>query len=102
MGQPITSGERAFVMPTAANRNPVATESSDQRDITRRRGCHPARGVDAHYRLGEVRTRAQRRVTIPQGPDRSPDVACIGKRFEVDRVILDQGLGPLPGRLIGE
>ncbi len=103
MGQrTIEFGERAFVMPSAAHRDPNVADNPDQRDITRRRGAYLTLGVDVRYCLGATLARLEGRNAIPQILTRLHAITCVARLCDWKPILPTREPTLPPVRLAGE
>jgi cytochrome P450 len=97
-GRTLRRGQRVFLSPSAANRDPAVFDDPDTFDITRRQGRQLGFGVGLHYCLGAPLARLEASVAIPRALERLPSL-----RFDEDQlhwapVLLSRGMESFPVR----
>lgn len=98
-GRRIAAGDRVFLLPAAANRDPSVFERPDELDITRDPNPHLGFGAGMHYCLGASLARLEGCVTIPRILERFPELELTGEPLSWKPVLLTRGLHALPVRL---
>jgi cytochrome P450 len=78
-GRTISAGERVFLVPAAANRDPEKFPDPDRFDITRSPNAHVAFGKGVHACIGAMLARIEMRVAVARMVERLP-----GLRFADD------------------
>lgn len=101
LGRRISAGDRVFLLPAAANRDPAVFERPDELDITREHNPHLGFGAGMHYCLGASLARLEGAVTIPRILERFPRLQMTGEPLTWKPVLLTRGLTALPVRLGG-
>ncbi|OLL75057.1 biotin biosynthesis cytochrome P450 [Pseudonocardia sp. Ae168_Ps1] len=98
-GRTLRRGQRVFLSPSAANRDPEVFDDPDTFDITRRQGRQLGFGVGLHYCLGGPLARLEAAVAIPRALAalRSPEVDEEQLRWAP--VLLSRGMEHFPVRV---
>jgi cytochrome P450 len=73
-GREIKAGQRVFVLPAAANRDPERFEDPDSVDVTRNPNPHVAFGKGIHACIGAQLSRIEMRVALASIVRRMPDL----------------------------
>lgn len=97
-GHTLRRGERVFLCPSAANRDPAAFDDPDRLDITRREGRQLGFGVGMHYCLGAPLARLEASVAIPRALDRLPGLRPADDELRWHPVLLSRGLLRFPAQ----
>lgn len=95
-GHTLRRGDRVFLCPSAANRDPSVFEDPDRLDITRRQGRQLGFGVGMHYCLGAPLARLEAAVAIPRALDRLPGLRPSTDELRWHPVLLSRGLLRFP------
>lgn len=95
----ISAGDRVFLLPAAANRDPAVFDRPDELDITREQNPHLGFGAGMHYCLGASLARLEGAVTIPRILQRFPHLRLTGVPLTWKPVLLTRGLTALPVHL---
>lgn len=97
-GMKIAAGDRVFLLPSAANRDPEAFRRPDDFDITRTENPHLGFGMGIHYCLGASLARLEASIAIPTILRRLPGLELGTDQLEWNPVLLTRGLVDLPVR----
>ena len=95
-GQIISAGQRVFLAPSAANRDPHVFTHPDQLDITRHDNPHLGFGMGMHYCLGATLARLEAAVAIPRVLHRFPTLRRTHDPLVWQPILLTRGLISLP------
>ncbi|GAA3222287.1 cytochrome P450 [Pseudonocardia petroleophila] len=95
-GRTLRRGERVFLCPSSANRDPAVFEDPDRLDITRRHGRQLGFGVGMHYCLGAPLARLEASVAIPRALDRLPGLRPAEDELRWHPVLLSRGMLRFP------
>ena len=101
-GQTLARGQRVFLCPPGANRDPEVFADPGRLDLTRRENQHLGFGFGLHYCLGAPLARLEAGIAVPAALHRLP-----GLRLDPDvplawqPVLLSRGLAALPVRFGG-
>jgi cytochrome P450 len=95
-GRQIAVGDRVFLLPSAANRDPEVFERPDTVDITRTENPHLGFGMGIHYCLGASLARLEGAVSISRILERFPDLRLADEELSWNPVLLTRGLTALP------
>jgi cytochrome P450 len=95
-GRTISAGDRVFLMPSAANRDPEVFDRPDELDITRSPNPHLGFGIGVHYCLGASLARLEASIAIPRVIGRFPSLRLATTDLSWNAVILTRGLTELP------
>jgi cytochrome P450 len=95
-GRQIAVGDRVFLLPSAANRDPEVFERPDTVDITRTENPHLGFGMGIHYCLGASLARLEGAVSISRILERFPDLRLADEELAWNPVLLTRGLTALP------
>ncbi|WP_224401538.1 cytochrome P450 [Pseudonocardia sp. ICBG1034] len=98
-GRTLRRGDRVFLSPSAANRDPAVFEDPDSFDIGRRAGRQLGFGVGLHYCLGAPLARMEAAVAVPRVLARVPAQTVDEDRLRWAPVLLSRGMERLPVRL---
>ncbi|TCK26964.1 cytochrome P450 [Pseudonocardia endophytica] len=97
-GRRLRRGERVFLSPSAANRDPEVFDDPDTFDIGREKSAQLGFGVGMHYCLGAPLARLEASVAIPRAFQRLPGLRETGERLEWHPVLLSRGMRRFPAR----
>lgn len=97
-GARIAAGDRVFLLPSAANRDPEAFQRPDDLDITRTDNPHLGFGMGIHYCLGASLARLEASIAIPTILSRFPALQLATDHLSWNPVVLTRGLTRLPVR----
>lgn len=97
-GNTLRRGDRVFLSPSSANRDPAVFEDPDHLDITRRQGRQLGFGVGMHYCLGAPLARLEAAVAIPRALDRLPGLRPADDELSWHPVLLSRGMLSFPVR----
>ncbi|MFC4943736.1 cytochrome P450 [Pseudonocardia sp. GCM10023141] len=100
-GRTLRRGDRVFLCPAAANRDPAVFTEPDRFDITRRPGRQLGFGFGLHYCLGAPLARLEATIAIPRVLDRLPDLAPEDEDPSWHPVLLSRGMVSFPVRVGG-
>jgi cytochrome P450 len=95
-GRTLRRGERVFLCPAAANRDPAAFTDPDRLDITRRAGRQLGFGVGMHYCLGAPLARLEAAIAVPRALRRLPGMRPAEDELRWHPVLLSRGLVRFP------
>ncbi len=95
-GRRISAGDRVFLLPAAANRDPEVFDRPDELDITREDNPHLSFGAGMHYCLGASLARLEGSVAIPRILARFPHLRLTEQPLTWQPVLLTRGLTALP------
>ncbi|MBW0113783.1 cytochrome P450 [Pseudonocardia abyssalis] len=95
-GRTLRRGERVFLCPSSANRDPAVFEDPDRLDITRRQGRQLGFGVGMHYCLGAPLARLEAAVAIPRALERLPGLRPAEDELRWHPVLLSRGMLRFP------
>lgn len=98
-GRVLRRGERVFLCPAAANRDPRVFDDPDRFDVTRTPGRQLGFGIGLHYCLGAPLARLEGSIAIPAALRRFPDMRLAGDELRWHPVLLSRGLVALPVEL---
>ncbi|GAA1380398.1 cytochrome P450 [Pseudonocardia kongjuensis] len=94
-GRVLRRGQRVFLSPSAANRDPAAFDDPDTFDITRRQGRQLGFGVGMHYCLGAPLARLETAIAVPRILERLPGAVPAGEPHWAP-VLLSRGMERFP------
>ncbi len=98
-GHVLRAGQRVFLCPPSANRDPAVFTDPGMLDLGRTDNPHVGFGFGLHYCLGAPLARAEATVAIPAVLDRLPDLVLDEDQELVwQPVLLSRGLTGLPVR----
>ncbi|SSC25136.1 Cytochrome P450, B-class, partial [Klenkia terrae] len=98
-GQVLRAGQRVFLCPPSANRDPAVFARPGELDLTRRENPHVGFGFGLHYCLGAPLARLEAGVAIPAVLDRLPGLELDpAAELSWAPVLLSRGLTGLPVR----
>ena len=95
-GRTLRRGERVFLCPAAANRDPRVFDDPDRFDVTRGPGRQLGFGIGLHYCLGAPLARLEGSIAIPAAVRRLPGMRLTGEALRWHPVLLSRGLVTLP------
>jgi cytochrome P450 len=95
-GRTLRAGDRVFLSPAAANRDPAVFEDPDRLDVSRKPGRQLGFGVGLHYCLGAPLARLEARIAIPAALERFPAMRLADEPLTWHPVLLSRGLHHLP------
>jgi cytochrome P450 len=94
-GRTLKAGERVFLCPASANRDPAVFDDPDRFDVTRRPGRQLGFGVGVHYCLGAPLARLEASIAIPAVFRRLPGLRAAGTP-DWHPVLLSRGMTAFP------
>lgn len=97
-GRRLRRGERVFLSPSSANRDPEVFADPDTLDITRDRTGQLGFGVGMHYCLGAPLARLEASIAIPRALARLPGLRLSGEALEWHPVLLSRGMQRFPAQ----
>ncbi|MDN5749766.1 MAG: cytochrome P450 [Pseudonocardia sp.] len=97
-GRTLRRGERVFLSPSSANRDPEVFTDPDRLDITRRPGRQLGFGIGMHYCLGAPLARLEASVAIPRALLRLPGLRPTEDELRWHPVLLSRGMIGFPVR----
>jgi cytochrome P450 len=97
-GRRLAGGQRVFLVPASANRDPGAFPAPDVLDLGRERNVHLGFGVGIHYCLGAPLARLEGAIAIPKVLHRLADLELAADEVQWLPVLLTRGLEELPVR----
>ena len=97
-GRRLRRGERVFLCPSAANRDPAVFEAPDTFDITRERSGQLGFGLGMHFCLGAPLARLEASIAIPRALDRLPGLRRTDEALAWHPVLLSRGMQRFPAR----
>lgn len=95
-GRTLRTGERVFLCPAAANRDPAVFTDPDRFDVSRRPGRQLGFGIGLHYCLGAPLARLETSIAIPAALRRFPAMRLRDEPLTWHSVLLSRGLHHLP------
>ncbi|GAA4845305.1 cytochrome P450 [Pseudonocardia benzenivorans] len=95
-GRTLRRGDRVFLCPSAANRDPAVFDDPDRFDPGRATGRQLGFGVGLHYCLGAPLARLEGSVAIPAAVRRLQGMALADEPLRWHPVLLSRGLVRLP------
>ncbi|SDG80211.1 cytochrome P450 [Pseudonocardia oroxyli] len=95
-GRTLRTGERVFLCPAAANRDPAVFADPDRFDVSRRPGRQLGFGIGLHYCLGAPLARLETSIAIPAALRRFPAMRLRDEPLSWHSVLLSRGLHHLP------
>ncbi|WP_433507567.1 cytochrome P450 [Pseudonocardia halophobica] len=95
-GRTLRTGERVFLCPAAANRDPAVFPDPDRLDVSRKPGRQLGFGIGLHYCLGAPLARLEASIAIPAALHRFPQLRLTGDPLSWHPVLLSRGLLRLP------
>jgi cytochrome P450 len=95
-GRVLRRGDRVFLCPSAANRDPEVFADPDRFDVTRRPGRQLGFGIGLHYCLGAPLARLEASVAVPAVLRRFPGLRLADEPLHWHPVLLSRGLVRLP------
>ncbi|MCD2192076.1 cytochrome P450 [Actinomycetospora endophytica] len=97
-GRTLRRGERVFLSPSSANRDPRVFEHPDSLDITRDRSGQLGFGVGMHYCLGAPLARLEASIAVPRAFEHLPGLRLGDEPLRWHPVLLSRGMGSFPAR----
>lgn len=97
-GRRLRRGERVFLSPSAANRDPAVFDDPDTLDITREKAGQLGFGVGMHYCLGAPLARLEAAIAIPRAIARLPDLRLTDEPLRWHPVLLSRGMQRFPAQ----
>lgn len=97
-GRTLRRGDRVFLSPSAANRDPAVFDDPDRLDITRGPGRQLGFGIGMHYCLGAPLARLEAAIAIPRALERLPGLRTAEDELRWHPVLLSRGLLRFPVR----
>lgn len=97
-GRVLRRGERVFLSPSAANRDPAVFADPDTFDITREKSGQLGFGVGMHYCLGAPLARLEATISIPRAFARLPGLRLTDEPLEWHPVLLSRGMQRFPAQ----
>jgi cytochrome P450 len=97
-GRTLRRGDRVFLSPSSANRDPRVFDRPDTFDITREKGGQLGFGVGMHYCLGAPLARLEASIAIPRAFDHLPGLRPVDEPLQWHPVLLSRGMGRFPAR----
>lgn len=95
-GRTLRRGERVFLCPSAANRDPSVFEDPDRFDVSRRPGRQLGFGIGLHYCLGAPLARLEASIAIPAALARLPGLRIADEPLRWHPVLLSRGMLRFP------
>lgn len=95
-GRTLRRGDRVFLCPASANRDPAVFTDPDRLDITRREERQLGFGLGLHYCLGAPLARLEATVAIPRALERLPGLHPVDADLAWHPVLLSRGLRSFP------
>jgi cytochrome P450 len=95
-GRTLRRGDRVFLVPAAANRDPRQFAEPDRFDVGRGDSSHLGFGFGIHYCLGAPLARLEGTIAIRLLLERLPSLALAAESLDWHPVLLSRGLRRLP------
>ncbi len=95
-GRVLRRGDRVFLCPASANRDPEVFTDPDRLDITRREERQLGFGLGLHYCLGAPLARLEAAVAIPHALERLSGLRPVDTELAWHPVLLSRGLRSFP------
>lgn len=95
-GRTLRRGQRVFLSPSAANRDPEVFDDPNTFDITRRQGRQLGFGVGLHYCLGAPLARLEASVAIPRALEKLRSLRFADEQLHWAPVLLSRGMESFP------
>ncbi|HUR75271.1 MAG TPA: cytochrome P450, partial [Sporichthya sp.] len=95
-GRTLRRGDRVFLCPAAANRDPAVFHDPDRLDITRREERQLGFGLGLHYCLGAPLARLEVAVAIPRALQRLPGLRPVDAELAWQSALLSRSLRSFP------
>jgi cytochrome P450 len=95
-GGRISAGQRVYLAPSAANRDPAVFDRPDELDIRRESNQHLGFGMGPHYCLGAALARLEGAEAIGSVLARFPQLHLADQELSWHPVLLSRGLTALP------
>ena len=99
-GRTLEPGQRVFLVPASANRDPEVFADPDRLNLARERNAHLGFGVGIHYCLGAPLARLEAGIAIPRILQRLPELALDTDELSWHPILLTRGLTSLPVRFV--
>lgn len=90
-GRRLQAGQRVFLVPAAANRDPDVFERPDEFDVTRDANNHLGFGIGIHYCLGAPLARLEATIAIQAVLERLGALEHVDEALEWHPVLLNRG-----------
>ncbi|GAA4797974.1 cytochrome P450 [Actinomycetospora chlora] len=97
-GRHLRRGERVFLSPSAANRDPAVFPDPDTFDITREKAGQLGFGIGMHFCLGAPLARLEAAIAIPAALARLPGLRLTGEPLRWHPVLLSRGMQRFPAQ----
>ncbi|MFC5138347.1 cytochrome P450 [Actinomycetospora rhizophila] len=97
-GRHLRRGERVFLSPSSANRDPAVFADPDTLDITREKSGQLGFGIGMHYCLGAPLARLEASIAIPRAFARLPGLRLTDESLRWHPVLLSRGMQRFPAR----
>ncbi|MDD7965391.1 cytochrome P450 [Actinomycetospora lemnae] len=97
-GRVLRRGERVFLSPSSANRDPEVFADPDTFDVTREKAGQLGFGIGAHYCLGAPLARLEASIAIPRAFARLPGLRLTDEPLQWHPVLLSRGMQRFPAR----
>ncbi|MEJ2889298.1 cytochrome P450 [Actinomycetospora aeridis] len=97
-GRTLRRGERVFLSPSSANRDPSVFPDPDAFDITREKSGQLGFGIGMHYCLGAPLARLEASIAIPRAFARLPGLRLTDEPLEWHPVLLSRGMQRFPAQ----
>jgi cytochrome P450 len=97
-GRLLRRGERVFLSPSAANRDPAVFDDPDTLDITREKSGQLGFGIGMHYCLGAPLARLEASIAIPAALARLPGLGLTDESLRWHPVLLSRGMQRFPAQ----
>ncbi|GLZ49811.1 cytochrome P450 hydroxylase [Actinomycetospora sp. NBRC 106375] len=97
-GRRLRRGERVFLCPSSANRDPEVFDAPDTFDVTRERSGQLGFGLGMHFCLGAPLARLEASIAIPRALARLPELRLTDEPLSWHPVLLSRGMQRFPAR----
>lgn len=97
-GRHLRRGERVFLSPSAANRDPEVFDDPDTLDIIRDKSGQLGFGIGMHYCLGAPLARLEASIAIPRAFARLPGLRLTSEPLRWHPVLLSRGMQRFPAQ----
>ncbi|MHC1560764.1 cytochrome P450 [Actinomycetospora sp. C-140] len=97
-GRLLRRGERVFLCPSSANRDPEVFADPDAFDITREKSGQLGFGLGMHFCLGAPLARLEASIAIPRAFTRLPGLRLTDEPLSWHPVLLSRGMQRFPAR----
>lgn len=97
-GRRLRRGDRVFLSPSAANRDPAVFPDPDAFDITREKAGQLGFGIGMHFCLGAPLARLEASTAIPAAFARLPDLRLTDEPLRWHPVLLSRGMQRFPAQ----